>query len=68
MPAGVVGKCLGFWWKGDLSASRSVEENIRKARRAFFHFESIRVFQGDISPLSSKEVIYIESYVMPVLL
>ena len=41
MPAGDVGKCLGYWWKGDLSASRSVEENIRKARRAFFHFGSI---------------------------
>ena len=51
MPAGDVGKCLG---KGDLSASRSVEENIREAH------------QGDISPLSSKEVI--KSCVMPVLL
>ena len=35
MPAGDVGKCLGYWWKGDLSASKSVEENIQKARRAF---------------------------------
>ena len=66
MPAGDVGKCLGYWWKGDLSASSSVEENIRKAHRAFFHFGSIGVFQGDISPLSSKEVI--EACVMPVLL
>ena len=66
MPAGDVGKCLGYWWKGDLSASRSVEENIKKARRAFFHFGSIGVFQGDISPLSSREVM--ESCVMPVLL
>ena len=31
MPAGDVGKCPGYWWKGDLSASRSVEENIKKA-------------------------------------
>lgn len=66
MPAGGVGKCLGCWWKGDLSASRSVEENIQKARHAFFHFGSIGVFQGNISPLSSREVI--ESCVMPVLL
>ena len=66
LPAGSVGKCLGYWWKGDLSASRSVEENIKKARRAFFHYGSIGVFQGDIGPLSSKEVI--ESCVMPVLL
>ena len=49
MPAGGVGKCLGYWWKGDLSASRSVEENIQKVRRAFFHYGSIGVFQGDIS-------------------
>ena len=40
--------------------------NIQKARRAFFHYGSIGVFQGDISPLSSREVI--ESCVMPVLL
>ena len=66
MLAGDVGKCLGYWWKGDHSASRSVEENIWKARCAFFHFSSIGVFQGDISPLSSKEVI--EACVMPVLL
>ena len=58
LPAGDAGKCL--------SASRSVEENIQKARRAFFHYGSIGVFQGDISPLSSREVI--ESCVMPVLL
>ena len=42
-----------------------MEENIQNARCVFFHFGSIRVFQGDISPLSSKEVI--ESYVMPML-
>ena len=48
MHAGDVGKCLGYWWKGDLSASRSVEENIPKARWAFFHFRSIGAFQGDI--------------------
>ena len=66
LPAGDAGKCLGYWWKGDLSASWSVEENIQKACRAFFHYSSIGVFQGDISPLSSREVI--ESCVMSVLL
>ena len=66
MPAGGVGKCLGYWRKGDLSASRSVEENIQKARCAFFQYGSIGIFQGDVSPLSSREVI--ESCVMPVLL
>ena len=37
MPAGDVGKCLGYWWKGDLFATKSVDENIKKARRCFFH-------------------------------
>ena len=44
MPVGDVGKCLGYWWKGDLLATRSVDENIKKARRAFFHYGSIGVF------------------------
>ena len=50
LPASGWGKCLGFWWKGDLLATRAVEENIKKARRAFFHYGSIGVFQGDLSP------------------
>ena len=66
MPAGDVGKCLGYWWKEDLSASRSVEENIQKACGAFFHSGSIGVFQVDISPLSFREAT--ESCVMPLLL
>ena len=66
MPVGDVGKCLGYWWKGDLLATRSVDENIKKARRAFFHYGSIGVFQGDICPLSSKSVL--ECCVIPVLL
>ena len=41
MPVGDVGNCLGYWWKGDLLATRSVDENIKKARRAFFHYGSI---------------------------
>ena len=66
LPAGDVGKCLGYWWKSDLLATKSVEENILKARRAFFHYGSIGVFQGDISPLSSRSVI--ECCVMPILM
>ena len=31
IPVRDAGKCLGYWWRGDLMASRSVEENIRKA-------------------------------------
>ena len=66
LPAGDVGKCLGYWWKSDLLATKSVEENIWKARRAFFHYGSIGVFQGDISPLSSRSVL--ECCVMPILM
>ena len=47
-------------------AAKSVEENIVKARRAFFLYGSIGAFQGDISPLSSRSVL--ESCVMPILL
>jgi hypothetical protein len=32
-------KCLGFWWSWDLSATRAVDEAIKRARRAFFTFE-----------------------------
>ena len=66
LPASGEGKCLGFWWKGDLLATRAVEENIKKARRAFFHYGSIGIFQGDLSPLSSRQVL--EMCVLPVLL
>ena len=61
MPAGEVGECLGFWWKGDLSASKSIEKNVQTARRDFFHFRGIGAFQGDISPLSSRAIL--ETYV-----
>ena len=51
----------------DLSASRAMEENIRKVCRAFFYFSSVGVSKvTSINPLSSREVI--ESCVMPVLL
>ena len=30
IPAGDVGKCLGYWWREDLMATRAVEENIKK--------------------------------------
>ena len=66
LPAGDVGKCLRYWWKGDLLATKSVDENIKKARRAFFYYGSIGAFQGDICPLSSRSIL--EACVMPVLL
>jgi len=47
-------------------SARCVDENIKKARRAFFNFGSIGVFQGSLNPLSSATVI--ETCVMPILL
>ena len=32
-------KCLGYWWRNDLLASKSVSENIGKARYFFFSME-----------------------------
>ena len=61
VPAGDVGRCLGNWWKGDLLATKSVDENILKARGAFFHYGSIGTFQA--FPLSSKSVL--DCCVMP---
>ena len=48
LPAGDIGKCLGFWWKGDLLPTRSVDESIKKVRCAFFHYGSIGAFQGTL--------------------
>ena len=38
-------------------ATRAVEENVKKARRSFFLYGGIGVFQGDLSPLSSRSVV-----------
>ena len=57
LPSSSTGKCLGYWWSGDLGAGRAVEENITKARRAFFQLGSLGVFHGDLSPLSTRSVI-----------
>ena len=53
------------WVSGGNEIMRSIVENIKKARRAFFLYDNIgAVFQGDLSPLSSHSVV--ESCVMPV--
>ncbi len=43
-------------WCSSLSAKNSVTENISKARRAFFAYGRLGVFQGDLNPLSSCSV------------
>ena len=59
-------KCLGVWWQHDLSPCRSVEENVAKARRAFFGLGSIGSFQGVLNPLTGLSVF--EVFVIPILL
>ena len=46
-------KCLGVWWNHNLSAYKSVNENICKARRAFFVFGKMHAFHGHLNPLSA---------------
>ena len=45
-------KCLGYAWRSNLSSSGMIEERIKNARRAFFQFDCISAFQGDLSPVS----------------
>ena len=59
-------KCLGVWWQHDLSPCRSVEENISKARRAFFGLGSIGSFHGVLNPLTGLSAF--EVFLIPVLL
>ena len=59
-------KCLGTWWTHNLTSTKSIAENICKARKALFSFGSIGVFHRNLNPLSSNSVI--ETCVMPVLL
>ena len=44
IPSSSEARCLGFWWRRDLFATRAVEEGISKARRAFFQFGSVGTF------------------------
>ena len=49
-------KCLGYWWCWDLSATKAVDEAIKKARWAFFAFETIGAFQGQLNPISGRNI------------
>ena len=48
-------KCLRYWWSWDLSATKAVDEAIKKARRAFFAYGAIEAFQGKLNPLSARQ-------------
>ena len=49
-------KCLGVWWRYDLSPVKSVDECIHKARRAFFALGSIGAFHGRLNPLTGRSL------------
>ena len=57
---GMLGNVWGIDGRG------SVDENIKKARQAFFNCGSIGAFQGDLNPLSSRSIL--DACVMPILL
>ena len=57
LPVGTFAKCLGYWWNRDLIATKSVEENIKRARKSLFHYGSIDAFHGYLNPLSTKSII-----------
>ena len=58
-------RCLGAWWSSSPSSANWIEQNIKKARGAFFARGS-GVFHGLLNPLSSRSIV--ESCVLPVLL
>ena len=59
-------KCLGVWWKYDLSPVKSVKERVHQARRAFFALWSIGAFHGKLNPLTGQSLF--KTFVVPILL
>ena len=59
-------KCLGIWLQHDLSSCRSIEENIAKARKAFFATGALGSFQGKSNPLTGRSIF--EVFVILILL
>ena len=59
-------KCLGVWWRYDLSPGKAVDECIHKARRAFFALGSIGAFHGRLNPLTCRSLF--ETFVVPTML
>ena len=56
MPLSDSVKCLSVWWQNNLSASRAVNENICKARKAYFALGRLGTFQGKLNPLSGSSI------------
>ena len=58
--------CLGYWWHTNLIPVKSIEDNISKARRAFFSLGSIGAYRGALNPLSGRSLF--STFVLPILL
>ncbi len=56
-------KCLGYWWSWDLSATKAVDEVIKKA---IFSYGAMGAFQGKLNPISGKTIY--EICAVPILL
>ena len=48
-------KCLGYWWHSSFFPAMSINENIAKARRAYFTLGSIGAYQGQLNPLFGRD-------------
>ena len=59
-------KYLGVWIQQDMSSCKSIEDNIAKARRAFFATGLLGSFPGKCNPLTGRSIF--EIFVIPVLL
>ena len=66
LPPVASAKCLGYWWSWDLSANKSIDTAIGRARSSFFAFGAMGGFQGKLNPLSGRVIF--ETCVVPVLL
>ena len=59
-------KCLGVWWRHDLSPVKFIEKCIHKSRQSFFALGSIGAFHGRLNPLTGHSLF--ETFVIPTLL
>lgn len=62
----VSARCLGFWWAWDLSADKSVDVAIAKARRSFFAYGAMGAYHGKLNPLSGRAIF--ETCILPILM
>ena len=55
-------KCLGYWWRTNVSLAKSIAENISKSCRAFFALGSIGAYQAHCRDAASFPPLYCQYY------